>query len=80
MKPWKLLLFLLACLSSFLILGIAFPEGWQIGSLNIRFYRIQDLLQEKAEAVPEKKIDKSALLKLQEKAQVLVEQKLMKMG
>lgn len=70
MKPWKLLLFLTACLSAFLLLGFVFPDGIRIGSLELKFFRLPGDETGTGPA-SENRIDKSALLQLQKKAEIL---------
>lgn len=73
MKPKNLLLFLGACLSSFVLLGLAFPEDLVLGSLKLRFFHIQELNEQLPEPEEKKKIDPASLLRLQKKAEHLVE-------
>jgi lysophospholipase L1-like esterase len=73
MKPQHLLLFLLASLGSFILLGWAFPEGLKVGNLNLKFFHVPQNEISVAAPQPEKKINQAELLKLQKNAEKLVE-------
>lgn len=71
MKPRNLLIFLLACLSIFLLPGLFFPEGFTLGTWHISFYRLPDFAHDSIENTPGK-IDSGKLEKLQKQADSLV--------
>ena len=71
MKPRNLLVFLLVCTSSFLALGLLFPEGIPLGGWKISFYKFPTIGPESTGAVkPE--LNPKKLEQLQKQAEILV--------